>query len=57
MNDMNDIIEKVIEVRYRSVEDLVPMTGVTRLYHVIEEAYYTWDGERWVKEEQDGQRD
>jgi len=57
INDTNSMIGKCIEVRYRKVSEIVPMAGVTRLYHVVEEAYYNWDGKVWVKEERDGQRD
>ena len=46
-------MNKVIVVRYRKIDEVVPTDGVSRLYHVIEDKYYEWDGSKWVKEEVD----
>ena len=51
MNDINDMNGQVIVVKYRKVEDVVPGDGVSKLYHVVVEEYYNWDGEKWIKEE------
>jgi len=44
------MVEKVITIRNRKVEDIKPPKGVTRLFHVVEKRYYNWDGQKWTKE-------
>jgi hypothetical protein len=46
----DDVDKNVMVTRYRKVEEMTPTAGLTRLYHLAEEKYYNWDGEKWVEE-------
>ena len=42
------MIERVIAIRHRKLEDIKPPSGVTKLFHAAEQRYYHWNGKRWL---------
>jgi hypothetical protein len=43
-------MERILWTRY--AKDLKPPDGVTRMFNELSGKYYTWDGEKWVEEEE-----